>query len=79
MEAGLIAREMERFPFQMTRDRRRVQAALARSEPANVGDLFAQSTDAAMENTARGSDLYRRLESAARIIVERFLPDLPEL
>jgi hypothetical protein len=51
------------------------EIVLSRDEAAAV--LFA--LDAAMENTDRGSDLYRRLESAARIIVEKFLPDLPEL
>jgi len=35
--------------------------------------------DAAMETVDRGSDLYHRLEAAARILVEKFLPDLPEL
>ncbi len=35
--------------------------------------------DAALEQTSRTSSLYRRLERAAQIIVEKFLPDLPEL
>ena len=32
-----------------------------------------------MEVVERASELYVRLEDAARIIVEKFLPDLPEL
>lgn len=48
---------------------------LSRQEAATV--LFA--LDAAMEAVAPGSDLYERLELAARIIVEKFLPDLPQL
>ena len=32
-----------------------------------------------MEGFDVGSDLYRRLEEAARIIVEKFLPELPSL
>ena len=40
--------------------------------------LFA--LDAAMESTPNAdSSLYARLEAAARIIIEKFLPDLPEL
>ena len=39
--------------------------------------LFA--LDAAMETAGPGSELYIRLEGAARIIVEKFLPDLPQL
>lgn len=35
--------------------------------------------DAAMEQTSRTSLLYPRLERAAQIIVEKFLPDLPNL
>jgi len=37
------------------------------------------SLDAAMEQTSRTSPLYRRLERAAQIIIEKFLPDLPNL
>jgi hypothetical protein len=48
---------------------------LSRNEAAIV--LFA--LDAAMEALAPESDAYRQLEEAARIIVEKFLPDLPEL
>jgi hypothetical protein len=48
---------------------------LSRNEASAV--LFA--LDAAMEETEHGSELYRRLETAARIIVEKCLPDLPEL
>jgi hypothetical protein len=48
---------------------------LSRDEAASV--IFA--LDAAMEKTDRASDLYRRLEAAARIIIEKFLPDLPDL
>ncbi len=51
------------------------EIVLSREEAKTV--LFA--LDAALENAAPGSDLYRRLEVAARIIVEKFLPDLPEL
>jgi hypothetical protein len=51
------------------------EIVLNRDEAAAV--LFA--LDAAMETAARGSDLYRRLEAAARVIVEKFLPDLPDL
>jgi len=35
--------------------------------------------DAGIEGVAHGSDAQRRLVEAARIIVEKFLPDLPEL
>lgn len=48
---------------------------LSRHEAATV--LFA--LDAAMEAVEEGSALYARLEAAGRIIVEKFLPDLPEL
>jgi hypothetical protein len=51
------------------------EIVLNRDEAAAV--LFA--LDAAMEETEHESELYRRLETAARIIVEKFLPDLPEL
>ena len=39
--------------------------------------LFA--LDAALERAEPGSDHYRRLEIAAVILVEKFLPDLPDL
>jgi len=48
---------------------------LSRDEAATV--LFA--LDAGMELVPRDSDVYRNLEEAARIIVEKFLPDLPDL
>lgn len=48
---------------------------LTREEAATV--LFA--LDVAIEAVDPGSDIYRRLETAAGIIVEKFLPDLPEL
>jgi hypothetical protein len=51
------------------------EIVLSREEAKTV--LFA--LDAALERAERGSDLYRRLEAAAGIIVEKFLPDLPEL
>jgi hypothetical protein len=51
------------------------EIVLIRDEAAAV--LFA--LDAAMEVLGPGSDVYSRLEAAARIIVEKFLPDLPEL
>jgi hypothetical protein len=51
------------------------EIVLTREEAAVV--LFA--LDAAMEQTEARSELYSRLEAAARIIVEKFLPDLPEL
>ena len=51
------------------------EIVLTRQEATAV--LFA--LDAAMESTARETALYAQLEGAARIIVEKFLPDLPEL
>jgi len=51
------------------------EIVLTRDEAAAV--LFA--LDAAMEAVGTGSDVSVRLETAARIIVEKFLPDLPEL
>ena len=51
------------------------EIVLTRVEAATV--LFA--LDAAMENLGTTSRVYGQLERAARIIVERFLPDLPEL
>jgi hypothetical protein len=48
---------------------------LSRDEAATV--LFA--LDAAMEGLATTSPTYGRLERAARIVVEKFLPDLPNL
>jgi len=47
----------------------------SRDEAATV--LFA--LDAAMEIVVRESHVYRQVEEAARIIVEKFLPDLPDL
>lgn len=51
------------------------EIALTRDEAAQV--LFA--LDAAIETLQPGSENRRRLEAAARVIVEKFLPDLPEL
>ncbi len=51
------------------------EIVLSREEAKTV--LFA--LDAAIERAESGSDHYRRLEVAAGIIVEKFLPDLPEL
>jgi hypothetical protein len=51
------------------------EIALTRDEAATV--LFA--LDAGMEAVDGGSDVYRQLEDAARIIIEKFLPDLPDL
>jgi hypothetical protein len=51
------------------------EIALRRDEAAAV--LFA--LDAAMEGLEATSQLYRQLEGAARIIIEKFLPDLPYL
>jgi hypothetical protein len=56
-------------------DRLPDEVVLTREEAADV--LFA--LDAAMEGAERNSSLYVRLEAAARIIVEKFLPDLPDL
>ena len=56
-------------------DRLPDEIVLSRDEAAVV--LFA--LDAAMEHAERGSAHYARLEAAARIIVEKFLPDLPDL
>ena len=51
------------------------EIVLTREEGATV--LFA--LDAEMEAVDPGSETYRRLETPARVIVEKFLPDLPEL
>ena len=51
------------------------EIALTRQEATEV--LFA--LDAAMEGVQAMPELYARLESAAGIIVEKFLPDLPDL
>jgi len=51
------------------------EIALTRQEATEV--LFA--LDAAMEAVQAMPELYARLESAAGIIVEKFLPDLPDL
>jgi hypothetical protein len=51
------------------------EIVLSRQEAAEV--LFA--LDAAIEESAASSALRLRLEAAARIIVEKFLPDLPDL
>ncbi len=48
---------------------------LSRQEAATV--LFA--LDEAVEQASDDTPLRQRLEAAARIIVERFLPDLPDL
>ena len=51
------------------------EIALTRQETTEL--LFA--LDAAMEAVQAMPDLYVRLETAAGIIVEKFLPDLPDL
>lgn len=51
------------------------EITLTRGEAASV--LFA--LDAAMENLPTSSPLQGQLQEAARIIVEKFLPDLPDL
>jgi hypothetical protein len=51
------------------------EIALTRDEAAQV--LFA--LDATIETLEPSSELRRRLEAAARVIVEKFLPDLPDL
>ena len=51
------------------------EIVLTHQEAATV--LFV--LDAAMETAGQASELYLRLEGAARIIVEKFLPDLPDL
>jgi hypothetical protein len=51
------------------------EIALTRTEAANV--LFA--LDAAMEALPASGPVQSQLHEAARIIVEKFLPDLPNL
>jgi hypothetical protein len=51
------------------------EITLSRDEAATV--LFA--LDVAIEGFEQGSPDRRRCEAAARIIVEKFLPDLPSL
>ncbi len=51
------------------------EVVLTHEEAADV--LFA--LDAAMDDAEHDASLYVRLEAAARIIVEKFLPDLPDL
>jgi hypothetical protein len=51
------------------------EIVLRRDEAASV--LFA--LDAAMEETDQRAPTYAKLAAAARIIVEKFLPDLPNL
>ena len=50
------------------------EIALTRDEAADI--LFA--LDAAMDEAEPGP-LYERLEHAAQILVEKFMPDLPDL
>jgi hypothetical protein len=51
------------------------EIVLSRSEAAQV--LFV--LDAAIDAADVGSPLIGRLEAAARVLIEKFLPDLPEL
>jgi hypothetical protein len=51
------------------------EIVLSRSEAAQV--LFA--LDQAIDEVGAGSPLTVGLEAAARILVEKFLPDLPDL
>jgi hypothetical protein len=51
------------------------EIVLPRSEAAQV--LFA--LDEAIEVAEAGSPVVARLEAAARVLIEKFLPDLPEL
>lgn len=51
------------------------EITLTRDEAAVV--LFA--LDAAMEALGVGTDVYGQVERAAQLIIEKFLPDLPDL
>jgi hypothetical protein len=51
------------------------EITLSRAEAATV--LFA--LDEAIERAEAGDPFRVRLEAAARLIIERFLPDLPDL